>query len=167
MTGAGFEIRIDADPVVQGLRRLRELGGDLTPVMDDIGAMLVASTQHRFETGTGPDGTSWPESARAKRQGGQTLVDSGRLRDSITHRARGDTVEVGTNVIYAAIHQFGGTIKPKNAKSLAFPGLDGAPVFVKSVTLPARPFLGVSNDDREEIAAIVADEVARSFGGTP
>lgn len=157
-------IRIDTDPVVRGLARLRELGRDLTPVMDEVGAMLVTSTQQRFETGTAPDGTPWPVSGRARRQGGQTLVDDGRLRDSITHDPGADAVTVGTNVVYAAVHQFGATITPESAQALAFPGPDGGTVFAQQVQIPPRPFIGVSDADEAEIGNIVADHVREAFG---
>ena len=57
---------------------------------------------------------------------GQVLhVRSGRLRSSISHRLerRGDDLMaiVGTNVVYARIHEFGGTITPKRAAHLAIP----------------------------------------------
>ncbi len=63
---------------------------------------------------------------RTEKLSGQVLrVRSGRLRSSITHRVAqegDDTVaRVGTNVIYAKIHEYGGTITPKNAQYLTIP----------------------------------------------
>jgi len=115
---------------------------DLTPLMDDIGAMLVASTQDRFEKGVDPEGKTWKVSGRvAKAQGNaQTLVDSGLLLSSVHHEPHPDSVEVGTNMIYAAIHQNGGQAGRGRA-----------------VTIPARPFLGLSTDDKTEIGHIVDD----------
>ena len=63
-------------------------------------------------------------------------------------------MRVGTNVIYAAIHQLGGKIVPKNATHLVFRLATGV-VLAKSVTLPARPYLGISDDDQEMIADTV------------
>jgi len=52
-------------------------------------------------------------------------VRSGRLRSSIAHRieeADGEiTAKIGTNVKYARIHEYGGTIRPKRAKHLTIP----------------------------------------------
>lgn len=54
------------------------------------------------------------------------LIDTGALRDSITAEPVSDhLVEIGTAQVYAAIHEFGGTIRPKNSKYLAIP-LTGA-----------------------------------------
>ena len=48
---------------------------------------------------------------------------------------------VGTNLVYAAIQEYGGTIKAKNAPYLVFKTADGQWHRVKAVTIPARPYL--------------------------
>ena len=108
----------------------------------------------RFRRGVGPDGQAWPVSQRAEEEGGQTLVDTGRLRESIVHEAGPSRVTVGTNVLYARIHQLGGTIRPKTTDRLRFRLANGQFVAVRSVTLPARPFLGIGAEDRHDIEAI-------------
>lgn len=50
------------------------------------------------------------------------------------------------DVKYALIHELGGTIVPKVAKALAIPQADGSVRFVKSVTIPARPYLRPAAD---------------------
>jgi len=143
MTGAVLHIDAsDLGRVGKRLDRLLRRVSDATPLMDDIGAMLVTSTQDRFERGVDPEGTAWKQSDRVTRAQGnaQTLVDTGRLMTSITHVPGNNEVEVGTNVIYGAIHQAGGQ---------AGRG--------KSVTIPARPYLGISFDDRAEIGNLIDD----------
>lgn len=89
------------------------------------------------------------EQVKANRSGsaGQPLVDTGRLRSSITHRADPQGVTIGTNIraksgaSIAAVHQFGAVIRPKNGKRLVFPGPGGGLVFAKKVTIPQRAFL--------------------------
>jgi len=46
--------------------------------------------------------------------------DSGHLRRSIHFEVDGDEAQIGTNVIYAPVHEFGATIKAKNAPYLVF-----------------------------------------------
>src|SRR5690606_18275189 len=87
---------------------------------EDVGAALSTSTQLRFERGQAPGGTPWPPSLRARLEGGQTLVKSGRLRDSITYEAGPAAVRVGTNTLYAATHQQGATIAAKAGGKLRF-----------------------------------------------
>lgn len=75
---------------------------------------------------------------------GQVLKrKTGTLANSINVRLLNDwTAIVGTNVKYAAIHEFGGTILPKNKKMLSWKLPDGKWAFAKKVVMPARPFLG-------------------------
>lgn len=51
------------------------------------------------------------------------LIETGNLRESVTAEPEGsDAVTVGPrNVVYAAIHEFGGVIRPRNSKYLAIP----------------------------------------------
>lgn len=141
-------------------RQLREIGEraeDLTPLMDMIGSQLVTSAQRRIsDTNTGPDGIPWPQSLRAKEAGGKTLYAAGILRDSITYRAQAREVEVGSNLHYAAIHQFGGDIVPRIAGALTFRLANGQMVTCGKVTIPARPYLGISAEDEEILTDVAA-----------
>ena len=170
----GVRIEVDDKELRGALARLAGLGEDLSRPLRDVGQYLVTETNLRFETERGPGGLPWKESGRALAQGGQTLSDSGRLKQSVTLRVGARDVQVGTNVRYAAIHQFGGTIRAKTSKGLRFrlPWLKAAGESgwrrVQSVTLPARPFLGVDATDREEIALILQKHLARlAAGGAP
>lgn len=125
-------------------------------LMDAIGAFGVSSTQQRFIDQSDPEGNKWPESGRARTQGGKTLLDTGRLLQSITHEAGDDQAAWGTNVVYAAIHHFGGIIRAKRAKKLAFQGINGFAI-VSQVTMPARPYLGLSLSDQNGIRDIAED----------
>lgn len=74
--------------------------------------------------------------------GGSPAVITGELRRSITHevdRAR-PVGRVGSNLVYARIQELGGPITVKTAKFLHFV-IDGAHIMVKSVYIPARPYL--------------------------
>lgn len=163
---AGASITLDnADPVMAALAELSAALTDGTEIYDGIGAAMVARTKMRFDAGVGPDGNPWPPSIRAILEDGKTLVDKGILKNSMSHIPTPNSVTWGTHVIYAAVHQFGATITPKNGDFLHFlwPGVG---LFtVKSVTIPARPFIGLSNDDRAEIDEIVTAAMARHLAG--
>jgi len=135
------------------------------PLYDVIGTALVVSTQHRFETEQDPEGNPWAASLRATLEGGRTLTDTARLVGSLTHEASDEGLAVGTNVIYAAIHQLGGVIKAKTPEGLRFRGAGGDWVRKNEVTIPARPFLGLDADDEAEIAAISGTYVLTPLGG--
>lgn len=94
----------------------------------------------------------------------QHLIDTGNLRASITTEPDGDeAVTVGPrNVVYAAIHEFGGTITAKNAPYLRFKTADGAWHSVKSVTIPARPYMRPALDEHKKtVNAAVAATLLR------
>ena len=133
---------------------------DIQPAVlnQKIGEALVSSTKKRFEDECGPDGQEWSKSHRARAEGGKTLSATARLKNSITYRAGATNVEIGTNVKYAHVHQNGMEIKPKTAKFLRFQ-IGGMWAKKKKVTIPARPFLGISDDDVAEIDGTIADHI--------
>lgn len=184
MTGA--QIRVDitgAEETLAALRRAAERTAEPRGLWDAIGLLLVGSTQQRFERGVGPSGSPWPPSARARFGGGKTLIDTARLMQSITFVASDAGVEVGTNVIYAAIHQFGGDIKHAARQHTTYRKYDArtdelSSQFVKrkhsnfaedvtipahTVTMPARPFLGLDQDDERDIVQTAEDFLAEGL----
>ncbi|MCF1741253.1 phage virion morphogenesis protein [Paradevosia shaoguanensis] len=136
---------------------------DSTDLFARIGAAITLSTQERFERGVAPDGNPWPKSIRALVNGGKTLFDTGYFMQSITFEASAESVLIGSDAIQAAIHQFGGTITAKSGKGLAFKGAHGDMVHVPSVTIPARPFLGLDDDDDREIIDITGEWLRNAF----
>jgi len=162
MTGASYKVDFDDHDVVRKLSDLEILVSNPGPILEDAGLGLVLSTQDRFETGVGPDGEKWKVSGASKERGGKTLIDGGDLYGSITFDVSNDSVEVGTNRIYAAIHQFGGVIVPKNAKNLTFKVGDKF-VSTKKVTIPARPYLGISDEDWDMIGETIEDHLKAAW----
>lgn len=146
------QIKFDDAQVKAALERLRlslPLGGDMTPAMTSIGRILKTGTQLRFRSQQSPEGDAWKPSQRAEAESGQTLRLTSRLRNSITYAASHDRVEVGTNVVYGAIHQFGGVVGRATGKA--------GPV--RRPRLPARPYLGASEDDRTDITQALNDHL--------
>jgi len=91
----------------------------------------------------------WAYRKRNSRPSYQILQDSGRLASSITQSFDASHASVGTNVVYAAIHQFGGrtkahVIRAKNARALATPYGPRKSVNHPGSVIPARPFLTIS-----------------------
>lgn len=150
----GVSIRIQGDAEMAGVFARLEDPNRRVQLNERLAAYGVSSTEERFETQTAPDGAKWKESIRAREAGGLTLVDAPRLSVSFSPAATKDEAAWGTNVMYAAAQHFGVTIRPKNKKALFFALANGDKVAVKSVTLPARPFLGVNDYDRQRLAGI-------------
>jgi len=133
------------------MQRVLDRVEDPSKLWYDISDIIVINTQGRIQTGIGTDDKPWKKSWRVKLKGGQTLRDTGRLHNSIFAKVQGNKITIGTNVVYAPILHFGGTIKPKNGKYLTFRTLKGGWVKVKAVYIPPRPYMGISVDDSQEI----------------
>lgn len=86
-----------------------------------------------------------------KASSNKILQDSGALRETISIDPRSNSVAVGSNLVYARIHQFGGVIRPKKGNCLCIPVADGKIIKVKSVTIPARPYLVITDKENTEI----------------
>ncbi len=107
------------------------LNGDLSPLMRTIGTFVLRSTEERFETKKDPSGVSWEQLApnTEKRKGhSQILHELGNLEDSFSMQVFQDSVVVGTDEKYGKYHQVG------------------------TKHMPARPFLGLSDDDKTDIS---------------
>lgn len=129
----GVRVTINDRELNQVLRRLARLGGEPGRFLKPIGRQLINSTNERARREVSPDFTPWPEltpAYAATKRGSHMMRESGNLLGSLTREVEGNTLRVGTNRIYGAIHQFGGQ---------AGRG--------RKVTMPARPWLGLSRDD--------------------
>ena len=120
-------------------------GTDRGRLLHGIGVEMEGQTQERFDTKQSPDGDTWKSIAENTRRyyERQTksapeppLVFEGMLRHSLTSEVQDGawSVLVGAAMEYAAVHQFGW---PKK-------------------NIPARPYLGVSPDDKKAIENAVA-----------
>jgi phage gpG-like protein len=154
-------VRIDVSGlggVVAALQRLAALPRE--QLMDGLGRLGASQTQRRIQSEKrSPEGRRWKPNAH----GGSILFATGsNLSDSIDHRSTATEAAWGTGWIGARIHQFGGVIKPQAGKRLAF-SVGGKKVFAKSVTIPARPFLGVSADNQRELEETAARFIERAL----
>lgn len=160
---ASISIRVDGD-VARLQARMRGLSEvDKKGLNEALAEGMRESTLERFKQSRGPSGKRWRTSIRAAESGGKTLIDTAQLRNSIKSAADASGFAVGTNVVYAGTHQRGDekrTIRAKTSKGLRF-RVNGQFVTKKQVqvSIPARPFLGVSEDDMAEIKATVEDFV--------
>jgi len=67
--------------------------------------------------------------------------------------------EVGTNLIYAGVQEFGATIHAKNKPYLVFKTKDGTWHSVKSVVVPPHPYLRPAFDQEKDNVAREIDRV--------
>ncbi|AWR86247.1 hypothetical protein Mtai_v1c10030 [Meiothermus taiwanensis WR-220] len=113
-------------------------------LVKNLGQAALNQIDESFAGQKDPWDRPWKPSARAEATGGQTLRKSARLQRSMTSQSALKTdpqgFEIGTNVRYAATHQYGATITPKRKQTLRFRvGKDW--VQARRVEIPARPFI--------------------------
>lgn len=155
MNGILFEYQFEPEQPHKVLSRFTDLEPSL--LLDPLGALIVSQVERRITSEkSSPDGKAWKES------GGQneTLEDTGALRDSIHHVVDGNSVHIGSDKVYAAIQHFGGTIVPKEASHLVFQ-IGNRLIFAKSVTIPAREYLGISAANAAQIERETANIISR------
>jgi len=154
----GVKLTGDVRRLKNKLRELQNI--DLRGVNLSIAESLRTSTRERFSDQKEPSGKDWRYSIRATEHGGVTLSDTARLKNSIKSSADKNGLAIGTNTIYARTHQFGDkrTIRAKSGKGLRFK-VGGKWVTKEEVkvTIPARPFMGINDDDVNEIKGILED----------
>ncbi|MFZ1575457.1 MAG: phage virion morphogenesis protein [Chromatiaceae bacterium] len=174
MAGANLTITVeyqDAEvraALAQMLRTVNPPG----PVLRDLGEALLRATDERYRAQQGPDGQQWAPNSDttllrymdrggkgftkkgrvsaqgARRLGAKVILrDAGALQDTLRYQVTGDGLELGTNRVYGAAQQFG---MPKGDAGRT---RRGAPIPWGDI--PARPYLGIADDDKETILDIL------------
>ena len=145
-----IRVELKEDEISTALARVSRALTDTTDLMRDIGDDMVQATQDRLKSGRSPDGSPFAPRSQAtinhydrlKRTYGGPLYYSGMLYNEISFAAGPDFVEWGSDRPYAAMMQFGGSKGD-------YPHLWG--------NIPARPFLGISEEDRTNILATITE----------
>jgi phage virion morphogenesis protein len=168
--GISLSMKLDDNGSLTRIKRAIHLTIAPRPLLDAFGKMLVTSAHHRFETATDPEGKPWQPLAastikarqkrlttRSKRgiaasamgalsgkTGNEPRFVTGRSERSITYHATETSLDVGSNYKF-----------PGGAKSaLAIHELGGQAGRGDSVTIPARPAIGVSDKDEAAMAGL-------------
>lgn len=138
-----IEVKVDTSGLSKLLRDIQVRAGNLRPALTKIAGEMAASTEENFDQEGRP---RWPnlsastqKQRAAKGKTGKMLQVSGQLAASISQRVTEDSAIVGTNKIYAGIHQFGGMAGRK-----------------RQTPIPARPFLKLTKSDVDLAEKILA-----------
>ncbi len=137
-----IHIQID---VAQSLGRLMDISAALQNpqrLYRVLGETLLNVHKKRFNEQQSPDGVPWqpisPKSQAKKRKNkNKILIEEGRLRDTLNYKATSVGVELGSSLVYAGRHHFGGG------------------------GIPARPWVGV-NSDNERLLMLKTQNYIRS-----
>lgn len=152
MAGISYRAIIDEQDMREKLAELIGQMSNPAGFYKNVGEHLLNSVKDNFENESAPDASPWRSLSDATRKqralkfGNAPLTilrASGDLMNSINVETDASQARVGSPLVYAAIHHFGGD---------AGRG--------RKVTIPARPYLGLSAADEEEILAIAEDWLA-------
>lgn len=153
----GVSIHLDDARAQAMFSRLREAVSNLTPAMDAIGQLIASSVRGNIAVGRDYTGSPFADLsavtiARRRKDGrdAKPLRDTGRLMNSITHRATAEGVEVFSDVEYAAAQQFG------NPGNRMF-GKAPAPI-------PARRFFPIAGTGRVDLQADTIEDMMDIMG---
>lgn len=179
-------IRIRNTRLRRALSQLSAQLRDMTGVMRALSEVMVDASARAFERRANPaTGVPWKPLSQGRnnqraargRSVENILQDTGLLVESITQPGSPGSVReigpdhalIGTNIVYAAIHQLGGktpahTITARRARALHIPGIG----FRHSVkhpgsAIPARPFLGISPQDMDVMRGIIRRHLERAL----
>ena len=156
--------------LIEKLRDKEEDIADMRNFWRSVGLYLVKrSVSDSFGKEQSPDGTKWASWTQKYKErmeklgkgGNKILNDHGShgLLGSIKYVAFKDRVIVGSNLPYAATHQFGDS-RPLTIKKVS---KNGKPFTqnIKNRNIPPRPYLGVTEQDRTEILRMMRDYFRR------
>lgn len=140
------------------LARLNPLQSET--LLEALARLIREQTVDRLISGgPAPDGSAWKPNAEWRTP---ILHRTGALARSIDYAVSGNAAIVGSGLVYAAIHQHGGAIKPRSAGALAF-RIGNQFIMTRKVTMPARPYIGLSVEDRAELVAAAVGYLRRLF----
>lgn len=142
-----IKIHIQLEPAVQLLATLSARLAAPAELLAPAVPLVADAIERNFDEEGRP--VRWPPLApatlRRKPAGLRILQRTGRLRRSIQTRLEGNAVIASTDLPYAAAHQYG----------LSRAESRGAP----RRHLPARPFLVLTQTDKQEIAQTIAESL--------
>lgn len=155
MAGTGF--KMDFKPALKIVRTSQRKITRTAPVMKAIGVAMVSSTGERFEDSKAPGGEAWeklagPRKSKKGKKADKPLVDTAVLKNSVAAESGKKRVAWGTNVIYAGTHQEGRkNFKAKSGRDMP--------------NIPARPFVGINDNDIKTAAAILKKHMTKALLG--
>jgi len=188
---AGVTLEYVAGDALRAMQAMGAALADPTPLQRDIGELLLIIHQRRFRAKESPDGAAWqalsPGYLKRKPKNKDKILVLGAgavsLSGGLRYQTDGDDLLFGSDRPYAAIHQFGGKIERQaRAATVYFRQGKGGEIgrqFVRkdksnfaqdvkvgpyTITMPARPWLGTSPEDDEQILQRVLKYISQFSG---
>lgn len=177
-----YNIVFDVTDFERSLGELIRSFENRAPLMRMLAGLMEDSVQENFEQQGRPKWLGWSPRYAKQRGPGQILQRSGRLASSITSYSDNDMATTGTNLVYAPIHQTGGTISIPARSQRAYyrQNKDGTlnnqfarkskanysewhTIPAYEINMPARPFLRLTESDISDMEDKAADYFSQIY----
>lgn len=146
------------------------------PLMASIAETMRVAVLKNFETEGARLGEPWQDLAHSTRkqrqqQGywpGKKLQRTGQLKRSIASSYGDNYARVSTNVVYAAIQNYGGVIHRSSLKTFIRKKREGKAAKqpksnkMSSIRIPARPFMKLNDQDLEKIKSTIINALTKN-----
>ncbi|AKO45687.1 phage virion morphogenesis protein [[Haemophilus] ducreyi] len=159
---SGVKVEINTEQLTTILNKAVQTLANPKAMFGEMGETLLEIHIIRFTQQQAPDGTPWQPLDSKKYNQDKILTLHGDLRGTLRYQADNQGVVFGSDRPYAAIHQFGGTIKPQNNKMLKL-GTGNNTSYARSTIIPARPWLGLSADNEQRLIEIARNHLENVF----
>lgn len=166
---ASISITVDDKALREWISKAKAKANDLTNAMSIASGIMERDIVEHFDQMKDSSGAAWPGLSRNyKPTKGGMMQRSGHLRQSMVKSFSRSNAQVSNGVVYAGIHNFGGTIPsrkvaPRTASVLAW-SVGGRTFFSKGHTIPAtkipkREFMYISDDAISRIVKAIENEI--------
>lgn len=188
---AGATLEFDGTGALAIINEAAAATANPQQMLRDMGEYLAfQALPKRFESQSAPDGTPWQALSpsylrRKKKNQNKILVLNGYLSNGMRFQVDGGDLLVGTNMIYGAMHHFGGQIDVEARQSEVYfrqnkkTGEVGNQFVHKKrsnfsqqvsigaykITIPARPWLGTTDADNFELINIAMKYLMPGISG--
>jgi len=152
------KIEVNSREITSALDALQNAIGNVDPALKEIGEYLIDSTKQRFNDSEAPDGSRWEDNSpvtllnyasrfktkrasriKKKKPG---IGETKQLSTQIFYQVANGELELGSPLKYAGTFHYGAK-KGQYAKRTPWGDI------------PARPFLGLSDDDQSTLLGII------------
>ncbi len=182
---SGVTLEFDAAGALAAINEAANAMGEPASMFRDMGEYLLIAHDQRFASQSAPDGTPWQALSpryqrRKKKNPNKILVLDGYLKDTLRYQASDEQLLFGTDRRYGAIHHYGGDIEFAARSQQAYFRQDGksgevgnrfvnkrrsnfaqrVTIGPYTITIPARPWLGTSAQDNQDLIAIAVEHLS-------
>ena len=150
MSGVFIQAGFDSSAITHHLAMLAIMDAQgFDDTRREIGEYMVGDIQDNLDGQKLFDGRAMPQSKAAIARKGKTLIRKHHLYDSYVYQLRAGGVEIGSALVYAAIHHFGGNRAIASKRGPVQP-------------LPARPVMGIGARQEKRIGDLLIADIQRA-----